>query len=88
MATLSEKIECEIEARKMLTDNGLPAPDEVEYGYGCIRLLFHDSKTVLVIDIDDYSEVDARRGPEPGVIDLRTDGEEGSMHDGAHRDHE
>jgi hypothetical protein len=76
MATLAEKIETEVEARKMLSDAGLPAPDEVEYGYGCIRLLFHDPKMVLVIDIDDYSEVDARLGSEPGVFDLRTEGEE------------
>jgi hypothetical protein len=74
MATLSQKIECEANARKVLTDAGLPEPDEVEYGCGCIRFFFHESKTVLVIDIDDYGAVDARRGPEPGVIDLRTDG--------------
>jgi hypothetical protein len=53
MATLSQKIECEADARKVLTEAGLPEPDEVEYGYGCIRLFFHDTKTVLVIDIDD-----------------------------------
>jgi hypothetical protein len=88
MATLSQKIKCEAEARTMLDDAGLPEPDKIEYGYGCIRLFFNDPKVVLVIDIDDYGEEDARRGPEPGVIDLRTDREEVSMHDGAHRDDE
>jgi hypothetical protein len=88
MATLSQKIECEAKARTMLEDAGVPEPDWIEYGYGCIGLFFNDPKVVLIIDIDDYSEVDARRGPEPGVIDLRTSDPEVSMHDGAHRDDE
>jgi hypothetical protein len=65
MATLSQKIECEANARKVLTDAGLPEPDEVEYGCGCIRFFFHESKTVLVIDIDDRSATSSSSAQPP-----------------------
>jgi hypothetical protein len=42
--------------RELLEENGLPQPDMVEYGFTCIRLFFEESKTVLVIDIDDPPE--------------------------------
>jgi hypothetical protein len=53
MATLAQKIDAERRMRELLEDNGLPQPDMVEYGFTCIRLIFEDSKTVVVIDIDD-----------------------------------
>ncbi len=53
LATLAQKIEAETDTRKLLEDNGLPQPDEVEYGAGCIRLLWHDTKTCVVVDIDE-----------------------------------
>ncbi len=56
MASLREKIDCERQTRHFLEENGLPQPDAVEYGYTCIRLIFHDPKVVLVIDIDDLPE--------------------------------
>jgi hypothetical protein len=59
MASLSQKIDCERQTRDFLEENGLPQPDSVEYGFTCIRLLFHDPKLVLVIDIDEPPE-DAR----------------------------
>jgi hypothetical protein len=59
MATLKKKIEAETKMRELLDNEGLPPPDEVEYGFGCIRLFWNQSKTVVVIDIDDYSDVDA-----------------------------
>jgi hypothetical protein len=58
MATLAQKIETEMRMRKLLEDSGTPQPDHVEYGYGCIRFFYEASKTVVVIDIDDYGEVD------------------------------
>jgi hypothetical protein len=61
MATLAQKIEAEEKMRRLLADNGMPEPDEVEYGHTCIRLLWHDQKAVVVIDIDD---------PPPGLDDL------------------
>jgi hypothetical protein len=61
MATLAQKIEAEEKMRRLLADNGMPEPDEVEYGHTCIRLLWHDQKAVVVIDIDD---------PPPGLGDI------------------
>lgn len=63
MATLAQKIEAENRMRKLLADGGLPQPDEVEYGYTCIRLFFNDTKQVVVIDIDEpETEVAAADG--------------------------
>ena len=56
MATLPQKIEAEQRTREFLERSGLPQPDMVEYGFTCIRLFFEDSKTVLVIDIDEPPE--------------------------------
>ncbi len=53
MATLKQKVEAEATMRELLADNGVPEPDEVEYGFACIRLFWHDTKTVVVIDIDE-----------------------------------
>jgi hypothetical protein len=64
MATLAQKIEAETRMREVLADGGLPDPDRIEYGHGCIRLFFEEPKVVLVIDIDDDSEVDERLGAE------------------------
>jgi hypothetical protein len=53
MATLAQKIAAEKRMRDLLEESGLPPPDHVEYGYTCIRLFFMDTKTVVVIDIDE-----------------------------------
>jgi hypothetical protein len=53
MATLAQKIEAETKMRELLEDSGLPQPDHVEYGFTCIRLFFEETKTVVVIDIDE-----------------------------------
>lgn len=56
MATLRQKIDCERQTRDFLEENELPQPNAVEYGHTCIRLIFHDPKVVLVIDIDEPPE--------------------------------
>ena len=56
MATLQQKIQCEKDAREMLRENDLPDPDRIEYGHTCIRLFWKESKTVLVVDIDEPPE--------------------------------
>lgn len=56
MATLAQKIEAEKRLRDLLEQSGLPPPDYVEYGFTCIRFIFEDTKTVVVIDIDDPEE--------------------------------
>ncbi len=62
MATLAQKIETEARMRELLESNGMPQPDEVEYGFGCVRLFFHETKTVVVVDIDDPNEADETAG--------------------------
>jgi hypothetical protein len=58
VATLRQKIQAETAMRKLLRENGMPEPDGVEYGHGCIRLFFEEPKVALVVDIDDPSEDD------------------------------
>jgi hypothetical protein len=67
VASLKQKIEAERTMRELLEQNRLPAPDEVEYGYGCIRLLFHEPKTAVIIDIDKPDEADSVE-PEEGSL--------------------
>ena len=50
--TLAAKIEAERMLRELLRKEGLPQPDEVEYGHTCVRFLFHESKACVVIDLD------------------------------------
>ena len=57
MATLRQQIAAERKMRALLEEGGLPQPDEVEYGHTCIRLLWHDSKAVVVVDIDEPDEL-------------------------------
>jgi hypothetical protein len=56
VATLKQKIMAETRMRELLEDNGLPPPDAVEYGFTCIRLLWHEQKAVVVVDIDELGE--------------------------------
>lgn len=58
MATLAQKIRAEKRMRDLLEEAGLPQPDYVEYGFTCIRFLFEETKTVLVIDIDQPEDID------------------------------
>jgi hypothetical protein len=53
MATLQQKIEAEVRFRRLAEEHGLPSPDGIEYGHTCIRVFWHDTGTVLVIDIDE-----------------------------------
>jgi hypothetical protein len=69
MATLREKIAAEQDVRAMLEDHGLPQPDEVQYGQTCIRLLWHEEKTVVVVDIDEPEESLFDQGPSELVDD-------------------
>jgi hypothetical protein len=52
MATLEQKIQAETRVRELIAQSDLPKPDEVEYGFTCIRLFWHEPKVCLVIDID------------------------------------
>ena len=59
MASLAQKIEAENRMRELLEESGLPQPDHVEYCYTCIRLFFHQTKQVVVIDIDEPEDPEA-----------------------------
>jgi hypothetical protein len=65
MATIARKIQVEQMMRQLLEDNGIPEPDSVEYGYGCIRLFFNESKVCMVIDIDD-----PEKGSAEGIAEI------------------
>jgi hypothetical protein len=60
MATLKQKIRAEARMRELLRSEGMPQPDGVEYGHGCIRLFFDEPKVCVVVDIDNPDE-DAER---------------------------
>jgi hypothetical protein len=51
--TLAAKVEAEHKFREFLREHGLPQPDEVEYGYTCLRFYYHDTKTCVVLDLDE-----------------------------------
>lgn len=53
MATLQQKIQAEARMRELIEEHGLPKPDAIEYGHTCIRVYWHETKTVVVVDIDD-----------------------------------
>jgi hypothetical protein len=56
MATRREQISAETTMRELLEQYELPQPDRVEYGDTSIRLFFSDTKTVVVVDIDELPE--------------------------------
>ena len=61
MASLKEQIDAELKIRELLDEAGLPEPDRVEYGYTCIRLFWDDTKTVVVVEIDEPDAPVGRR---------------------------
>jgi hypothetical protein len=62
MAPFDRKQKAERRIRALLDDAGLPEPDEVEYGAQCIRLLWHDRKVAVVVDVSDFNEGDGYDG--------------------------
>ena len=59
---LELKIESEHRLRELLRSEGLPQPDEVEYGTDCVRFLWLDRKVVVVVDLEEFDEGDANGG--------------------------
>ena len=53
MATKSELQAAERDMRDLLRRNDLPQPDEVQHWEGSICLLWHDSKSAVIIDVDE-----------------------------------
>jgi hypothetical protein len=51
-APLKEKIDAERRLRALLESNGMPQPDEVEYGHWCVRFIFRKPRLCVVVDLD------------------------------------
>jgi hypothetical protein len=37
---------------ELLEQSRIDRPDEIQYGHGCLRLLWHERKVAVVIDVD------------------------------------
>jgi hypothetical protein len=62
MAPIDVKRQAERRFLQLIDDTGLPPPDEVEYGENCVRFLWIDRKVVVVVDLDEFGEVDVNDG--------------------------
>jgi hypothetical protein len=62
MAPIDQKQRAERRMLRLLDDFGLPQPDEVQYGEDCVRFLWHDRKVAVVVDLEDFDEIDANGG--------------------------
>ena len=58
MAALRDKIAAERMVRQLLEREGIPAPNQIEYGHTCIRLIWAAQKVALVVDIDEFAQAD------------------------------
>jgi hypothetical protein len=63
MSTIEHKIAAEVKVRELLREQDVPPPDEIEYGHQCIRLLWHEPKVALVVDLEPEPEPDGVVGP-------------------------
>jgi hypothetical protein len=52
MAPIDRKLQVQRRMLRLLDDNGLPAPDEVELGEREVRFLWLDRKVALVVELD------------------------------------
>jgi hypothetical protein len=68
MAPIDQKQKAERRMLQLLDDQGLPRPDEIEYGERCIRLLWHDRKVAVIVDLEDFDELDGNDGHIPEGI--------------------
>jgi hypothetical protein len=71
MASLEQQMDAELKIRELLDQGGLPQPDRVEYGYTCIRLFWDDTKSVVVVDIDEPEEPPVTRRTRPAAGDVQ-----------------
>lgn len=65
MAPIDEKQRIERRMLRLVREYGLPAPDEVQHGERCVRFLWHDRKVAVVVDLDDFEEIEADGGYDP-----------------------
>jgi hypothetical protein len=65
MAAIDRKQQIERRMLRLLDDYGLERPDEIEYGERCVRFLWHDRKVAVVVDLDDFDEIETSGGFDP-----------------------
>lgn len=52
VAPIDRKLQVQRRTLRLLKDNGLPAPDEVELGEREVRFLWLDRKVALIVELD------------------------------------
>jgi len=62
MAPIDQKQQAERRMLQLIEDSGLPMPDEVRYGERCVEFWWLDRKVVVVVDLEDFDEVEAMGG--------------------------
>ena len=62
MAPIDQKQRAERRMLALLEDSGMPLPDEVEYGAAEVRFLWHDLKVAVVVELEDFDELDSNGG--------------------------
>ncbi len=64
MASMDRREQCERRFMALIEDSGLPLPDEVDLFYGEDQVLFMwaDRKVAVIVDLQDFDEVDANGG--------------------------
>jgi hypothetical protein len=53
MPPTSQHLAAERSFRELLADNDLPPPDEVEYDEASVVFIWHETKLMVVVDLDD-----------------------------------
>ena len=62
MESMDRKERCEQRITEFLDDCGLPQPDDIEYGDQQVRFLWTERKVGLIVDLEDFEEIDANGG--------------------------
>ena len=70
MAPIDQTRRVEQRMWSLLREYGLPQPDEVQLGERCVRFLWHDRKVAVVVDLDDFDEIDSAGEHNPERLTL------------------
>jgi hypothetical protein len=58
MAPIDQKQRAERRVLQLLKDAGLPTPDAIKYGADSVRFEWQDQKVALVVELEDFDEID------------------------------
>ena len=64
MASMDRREQCERRMMALLEDSGLPLPDEVDLFYeeNSVLFMWSDQKVAVIVELDDFDEIDANGG--------------------------